>query len=422
MGLGLYLRANLPRKGWLERPSPADRILSEIASSGANFARASGDPIARWYWNSRSDSGLFLNFCPFDENVEFSLESDHVVCSAKTSGAGPGYHRYLVDFLDRLHEVVGLTWTEGEKGGDETEFFRQRDAGALEQAMCRQVRTLAKVLLDHAAQGNTGFRLNFPLDFAPKRDAFALSALGEWSQAWFEELADADDTRALQMASAFYPWWDSGLTAGNLRKLGMAACWMDVPWVSPANDRERVACEAALSCFERARQLDPGVDVPEWEIAELRRLLHPANEDMPPSENGIGFRRTAMNLPLTGRWTVELPGYFHSEYDPDSAAQVYFFGDRTFRASTWSFDAKSTPEEVLERVAPAKDARPLALRADHLIGHYTKSWNAEDEVFVLSADVAKVDGLCAATITYANEEEEAWALRAASSIFGPKPR
>jgi hypothetical protein len=418
MGLGLYLRADIPGKRWLKRAPSRDRIFAAIAETAARYADETGDPVARWYWSSQHGERLLLNLCPFEENVEFSIDSARVVCSAKTSGAGPGYHRFVVGLLDRLQEARGLAWEEDEDGGDETDYFRQRDVGALEAAMCQQTRALAKLVLEHAAEGSTGFRLNIPLDFAPLRDEFAVSPLGEWPRSWFEALASADDDQALALAAEFQPWWDGGLTADNLKKFGLACCWMDVPWVQAANEREAADCDLAILCFDRARELDPTIDLPEWEIAELRRVIERTGDDAAPAETGIGFRRTEMVLPLTGGWTVVLPGYFHSEYETDGDCQVYYFGDRVLRGSSFSFNS-IPPQKTLEKLSGGEPMRALTLSGDHLVGQYNAKWNAEEETFILSALVAKTDGVCIVTVSYLEEQDEAWALKAASTISCP---
>ncbi len=414
MGLGLELSAPLP--------GGADRLLADVEAASRGIAEELGDPVSRWQWSSVSEGRLYLSLCPFEENVEFWIGDGRLHVSARTSGAGPGYHQLVVGLLDRLRADPGLAWEEDDERVDETGYFAARDEAALRTAMARQVRSVARVLIDRFDDSATSIQLGFPVGGdAPQREAFAISPLGEWPRAWFEELATADLEEAEARAREFLPWWEAAPGADDLRKLGLAWCWTEVGWVAPADERETAACETALACFDRARALDPEVAVPEWEIAELRRLLR-GGEEAPPRESGIGFRRTEMLRPLTGGWTVRLPGYYHAQYEAEDSAQVYWFGGRSVRGASWSFDRRSSPTEVLDALSDTREAAELALPHEHLAARFSSEWDDDHEVHALSLYVARRDGLCLVTVTHADDEDADWALDVGRSVVAPSPR
>ena len=56
-------------------------------------------------WNtifSSDDEGFRLKLVPFEENVYGNWEDGQLRISARTNSAGPGYHAYLIDVMDKL--------------------------------------------------------------------------------------------------------------------------------------------------------------------------------------------------------------------------------------------------------------------------------------------------------------------------------
>jgi hypothetical protein len=417
MGLGLYLHGKFRHKPRVARTGNENTIFRRLAELGYRYAKSLGSPFPTVYRAMAEDDALFISFLPIEENVEFSISNGHLIVSAKTSSLGPGYHAALVGFLDSIEQELELKWIEGGDYLDETGYFGNRDIGQAQRAMADLLGAIADSLLKAGQDGCTGYRLSLPIECAPIHDAFAISLLGEWSKDWFFEAARAQGENLLARAREFFPWWDFPLSGDDYRKLGLAFCWVVVTWVCPSDASEAAINRAVLSFFDRAREYDASVGIPEMEERELERLIT-TRVDGSPSRNGIGFCRRDWQRPLTGGWTVRLPGYFHSDSEDNGETQVYHFGPRmvcssSFEQESW---ATTSSDDVLSDIAP--DALPLSLGHPHLRGGY-ESVKDEKRGNIFVAHIAKANSLCVLTIPLTSEVDLPWAIQVARSVFIP---
>jgi hypothetical protein len=420
MGLGLLLRAPLPRRGLERRSVSVADLWRQVREVALASVQRADSPLVDWYSSHADDRQLWLSFLPFEEDVELSLRDGFVEVSAKTSGAGPGYHEFLVELLDSLERDAGLAWSDdGEDGdyGDETGYRTERSAPALRAAMARQLSALASIVVDKVGAGAL---LNMSIGDTPAVTAFAASPLGEWSKEWFERAAGADGELLLQLAEEFLPWWETGLTARNLTKFGKALCWTAVRWVKPQTAAEEHAIKSALACFEHARRLG-AADLPELEIAELLRLLSDeASPDLAPGPVGMGFRRRSYNVLLPGGWSLKVPGYFHEDLEDDGTTQVYWFGERTLRASALRFGGSKPPGEIL---AMAMQGRGRALDGldDGLTGAVHTTRDEADACFLTHATIAGEQSLLSLSFAHQAEADREWAESVAGTARHRSP-
>jgi hypothetical protein len=391
--------------------------LRDVADAITAHVHDQPSPLKDWYTSSASDGVLYVTLLPCEESVEFRVANGRILCQAKTSTAGPGYHAYLVDVLDALRVGLGLDWRSGDDAQDETEYLSHRVYSRLQAAMADWLRQLGRHLCERA-DGASPLLLGMSIGFRPVTSAFAASQMGEWPREWFERVVAADEAELARLAERFFPWWERGLTPMTLRGLALARSWVDLRWVPPEDDDERRLCESILDCFTRARELDRDLELPGTEVQELAALLAPDATLRAPRPEGIGFMRRDMALPFPGGWSIDLPGHYRSELEDDGKTQVYWFGGRTVRGSSLSFAPKTprTPEQLLGPASPEKGELPLSLGCDGLAGKYTYSAAQDGEGFVLTAQVAKHDGLCIISIYLEDEADRAWAESAAASV------
>lgn len=418
MGLGLSVVADVPRRGLLRRAPTQALLFHDLAEAVEEFTRRQPSPLKDWHETSPADDVLYVNLLPCEENVEFRLADGRVACEAKTSTAGPGYHAYVVDVLDALRARLGLDWRSEADDEDETGYLGHRAFPRLQATMAGWLQGLGRHLCEHADGMNPPFLLGMSLDSRPVTEAFAASQMGEWRREWFERLATSDERELGRMAEQFFPWWERGVTAGTLRGLGLARSWVDLRWAVPDDDDERRLCESVLDCFTRARELDGSLELPEAEVRELAALLAPGATPRVPRREGVGFRRREMTVPIPGGWSIDLPGYFRAHPEDGGRIQVYGFSGRTVQGSSLSFRTKTPrgPEEVLGGMSPEEGELPLALSRPGLAGKYTCSAAEDGGGFVLTARVAKKDGLSLVTIQSDDGADRAWAEAAASTI------
>jgi hypothetical protein len=423
MGLGLSIE--VPAK------SLGKRNWSTLAEDIATFAKADpADALLQQLMDvSRTPEGaLEVLLHPAEEPLNFSLkENGALLCSAKTSTAGPGYHAYVVEWLEQLGRVCKLDWQWApEGGGDETGYCRHRDMERLQAEMTRQLLGIVKIVVDHKADYKNlmlGMPVGFPCVLG---NHCAISSMGFWDADWFDAFANGDEAQRLDLSRAFFPWWSEGRNAEFWERLGRVLLWVGVPWHVPESEAEILASKLPLECFERARKLSPGVRAPETELSELRCLLGDNAPQRPPHPEGIGFRRRMMLRPLVANWTIELPGYWYDEMQEDGKAQAYWFGDRTVRGSALSYNPKDdkprTAADTLSILGvPPADA--VHFKRGHIKGYASISRECDDgnDYFMLTGYAAAPDNICVVTICYDDPADKEWAFETWKTVNVPPP-
>ncbi len=402
------------------------RPWSEVAAEIEAFARGPGEPhLSRLVRVQASPGELLLQLHPAEEPVIFTPEGRDVLkVSAATSAAGPGYHVYLVEWLDRLAEHLGFTWqAEAPHGGDPTGYRTHRDLARLQRLHATRLAALARHLRDDVLpeqrQDPKGSALCVglpPLAAIPTGvPGKVASVTGLWDPAFVEALAKADADERLELAARFLPWWQPARDARFWEGVGRVLAVTEVGWHVPPDARERGLYQIVLDAFARARALDPGRALPEAELQELTGLLAPGAAVAPPRPEGLGFRRGPVRMPLPGGWQVHLPGYFYDGVDGKGEGMVFWFQDRTVRLVTVGFGGAGTRPRTAEELVTMVPMAPESVwhvGPGHLgraaVRHHAATRDRPAH-FRLEGRMAVEDNLCEVTVYFAQEADRPWA-------------
>ncbi len=422
MGLGLRCGTDLT-------PAVGPAVDDPLALFASALVRAAeGWGLGQFVATHRSGSMLEIELHPAAEPAEAQLlEGGTLVWSAKTSGAGPGYHDLVVSLLDRVGDELGLDWSwrdEASEFEDETCYAEHRDFDRLQQEMAAFFRARSERVVSLIRDERyANVLLDVPVGFgASAPEGEIITPLGRMPIDFFVAAARAgeDDHAA---AEQFFPWWDQGLDAQAWRNLGLVILWMEAPWRPPINEKERELTERALLAFDRARAADPSVSLPINEIEELRSLLEAAPDSwVTPGPGVLGYRRQDMRRPLTGGWSVEAPGYFLEDLQDEGVTALYWYGAREIWATTYSVrPAKPASLTDLED----KTGPDSAIIEHHgIVGVSNTSQRTGDngEVYYVTSCVLHADGSAATlTIVSGSEADLDWAARTFESVrFAPK--
>lgn len=337
MSVGLQLSAEIPRRGVTRRKMTPEALFGDIMLAIWEASKAVDPVLEGFLSEARSERTLDVQLVPGPEPVSFEVHESQVVVSANTTAAGgPGYHAHVVSMLDAVASGLGLQWnSDGEARLDETGYFEDRHFESIEREMLAWFRSVAKIVLDRESEGLVALRLCLPTDFQPVGDWFVATPMGPMTRTDLLQVRDGDEPAAVAVAARFFPWWDRGVTAHSLRGLALAQCWTKLRWVPPKNEDERRAAVGVLELFDRAQALDADISLPEAELGELRAILRDGAEWVTPRAEGIGYRRGWMRHDLTGRWSIEAPGYLTIEWD--DGTWVGTSETRTIYATTFSW-------------------------------------------------------------------------------------
>jgi hypothetical protein len=431
MGIGLYVEAKIPGRGFLGRKPGRDQLFLDLQQ--AIRERISDPLMAKFLRFGSHEHTLCVYLHPCAEPVEFIWKPDQTVTvSAKTSTVGPGFHAFLIELLEHVGKSLDLNWNWCRENADEAGFEQLKDFTALQKEMAKFWKSLAGVLLEHSAGGAENLMLNMPLGYAaPQLSTFAITPMGPLSRDTCRAMENgtADDLIALCRRHSI--WWDKDPNAEFWRNTGISLMWCDVPWHVPYAEDERSVCDLTLDCMHRASKLDRSVALPEAEIDELILLMSDSDDatPQPPREDGIGYRRQQMRHRLTGGWSLCFPGYYYHDTDDDGAQQIYWFDARTIRFTSFTISHESgNAPSTMNLLRPSdgddeSDTEIINLDKEHVQGRaeVRKSSENGEEFWMLQGKACCANNLAITTICYDDPADKNWAIETLQTIMHPAP-
>lgn len=145
MGYGIYLTGT-PLSGEQAGAGRDDRRL--VSALRDAIESEITDPLQRRLTTlDISDNRLQLELHPSAEPIEISVEDGAIEVSAKTSGAGPGYHAMLAELMKNvaLRAGIALPWDDLQVGwANDTGYHAHRDINLLREEAARLLRSISR--------------------------------------------------------------------------------------------------------------------------------------------------------------------------------------------------------------------------------------------------------------------------------------
>ncbi len=317
MGLGLTASSRLKRSLFGLGGYGGDKMLQNLANEALAYCTSQG--IEAVYQGHVDNKMWYLAFHPAEEPVRFHTDYGEVMVEARTSSAGPGYHAFVVGFLDHCQKALGLNWTID----DETGYADSRDFSSLRAAMTEQLRVTAELLHSPDLAGAENFALSLPMDFNLTGNYGVASPLGLWDRAFF----DNPD------AAAWYPWWDYGVTAEAVHRMALCQLWMNVPWHPARDDDEAKVLVRASRLAARAAEM--GYPLDQEDRADLATLMDGQELAEPGQAGRIGFWRRPRRWLVADGCSLVMPGYVYRTYRPERNSLTLVYGERATHLSTY---------------------------------------------------------------------------------------
>ena len=369
-----------------------------------------------------SDAYLAVGLHPAAEDVEFACEGDTVTVSAKTSTAGPGYHEFVCELLERVGDELGARWAPAvdDEAGDETGFFTSHDRGALEAEMLLWLRGLCGVIAEEAAGGLSDLSVGLPIDTQYESEGLIVTPMGPRDRAWLEATKE-DPRRGIDL----FPWWTHGFGAEHALGRALARMWTEARWRPPLDAAERGLFERIDADLRRAYALNPSLDLPWAEWAEITRWLERDDERaLEVLDRGrrlsprIGYRRRPVRAVLTGGWSIQIPGEMATEFDEEGTWSAFVPGRTIWMSSFHSGEPESptlSAEETLSQVPHEGEALVIPGLQDGY-AHRASKLTTEDGATQLMIELARPHRLAVLTIVLDDDADLDWAKGVAASV------
>lgn len=410
-----------------------------IAGRTSSDAAALLEPLEAWFRQTCVDTleyagrgqdenerpALYFRVHPCTEDVEISAAGpDRLVVSAKTSTAGPGYHRYLCRLLQRAGAENGVEWlpaNDVEETQDDTGYFHSGDAEAVDQAMLDWAGGLARQIIEISGEGHDGIAVSMPAGRRFEAEG-VITPLGPKPREWFEAVAENPEE-----ADALFPWWDDGFDARYYLGRALTRMWLELRWGPALDEEDRELLRHVAELLARAYQLDPGLAYPwrEWKeiLGYLGEKPRPEIEAAALSAEGplVGYRRSPLRVDLPGGWSIRIPGSLKESLEDDGRWSAWEPGRSVWFVS-FSFAAKDgrpapDPQSMLAEFNPEPGERiPEIPGGPPGVASFGETLEDGRPVWRLEGRVARPAQLGVVDVFVEDPSERAWAVDVWRSI------
>lgn len=405
MGLDLTFKGRLKRKIWGNKLSQErlERILQCLAEKFE-------------YGFARDDEDFLVEFCPTGV-LNMNLVEGKIKGHARTSVAGPGFHKAVVDFLDVMATRLELDLLVE----DDTSYWDHRDFDDLRA----QHHSWLKAVTEYVRSAEqTNYLISWPIgSWRPFSAKNVATPMGDLT---FEEL---DKLLGLydgieEFASEYFIWYNPDRDALFHRGAALYLMWNDFHWVETRMEDEVEMASRILYHLGQARKLDSHIALPlfAWKEVSVLSGLECLRIEGPDFKYPfpIGYRRRDVIISLPGEWQVKLPGSFRS--DEEDEGFVYWDVDRNFRLTAY----RGAGEEFVNSLA--RPDMPGEKSIDHeapglrfKAKYYLCGDNDEPEYWILRGQILGQDKMCIVTITWLDQKWTDWAIQTFKDVHCPKP-
>ena len=305
-----------------------EKLAGQIIASARNWAVSCGLEALYFAGEPRAN-GISLSIYPPAGGIDFEFAGGRVSFGVKTSIAGPGYHRALIDLCDRLELEVGLKW-RWDACGDQSGYASDRNRQVLQEKHALHVEALCKTVGKYKLSGQP-VTLHLPLELA--RGAFdgVATPTGPVPHFHFERALCAVEEMS-ECISYLMSWRDDSIGSRFWADTLRAILWTKVEWRAPRTPWELHVQRAAATCYERLNATQRLEFV--TTMAELRFLADSPVGTVRPAADGIGWKRRVRSFPVSGPWNINLPGYYVDETESDTTDCVWF-NDEQIKGSSF---------------------------------------------------------------------------------------
>ncbi len=424
MGLGVYFVGS-PQSKLFGRTHPR-----ELVHHAENWFRANcTETLLGIHEQDCGKDGTMLRvrLHPTAEDVEVVAKDNHVIVSAKTSTTGPGYHTYLCGLVRQFGDELKIAWEPpNEEGtGDETGYFYSGDRADLEGQMLEWLQAVVRVILERYEQDSSALAISMSMDYSFEHHGVVATPMGPRSIGWLKATSQ-DPNRGID----FFTWWPDGMGASYFLGLAVAQIWTDVRWRAPLCDKEMALMCCLKRTLAKAYDLDPLLDYPWREWAELldytddRSVLADVvrNKALPANERPlIGYRRDNVRVRLPGGWSVLVPGSLAETWEESGETWCAWDSSRTVRLSSLVLKEKGgrvvPAEELLASDEATEDS--IEHRGTRVIGRAEIGFVTEEDnsYWRLQGRVAAPGTVAICTVCFDGPADRDWAIATWKSIM-----
>lgn len=376
---------------------------------------------------------LYFEFCCYGKfELVFSRSLNQIICVCQTNLAGPGFHAYIVDFLEKFAQAYNLSFNID----DETNYFTHRNFEQLQEHFNGWLRGLINTSLTQLNSENySSLIICWNESFFPiNRAETVITPMGRFPIAKLSEYCQSQDS-IKEFAKEFFVWNELEKDARFYRNNALVILWAKCCFMpSSRSNFDAIINGKIISLLEKAAACDSSLPFPKREYSELCKL-HGVNEnpivDSTPDYSfveSIGYRKEQVRYYI-GNLIITISGNYLAERQKQGDHVWYdgrglVEGWHELRLS--AFKGKKTESKFFPPLFDGAVEKPIILNLQGLkckaayIGKAEKLFKNKPYYSVV-AQANSHKQICLLTLSFDKESEKDWAFAILKNITAIPP-
>ena len=254
-----------------------DRLFKAIVSS---LNEVSINPLVMMseYSIIENENTLIYSFHPTSDPMYFEYKDDTLFVTVSAGTFGAGYHKFVINVLDRIERRLDIKFEESEEYKDPSGYFTERDFKKLKKFFIDSLTDYSKMLLEHHEKGFGNFMIAMPYDYPIiEKEFFALSTLGYWGKTWFTDFVNAAEEDKEKFAEDFFIWNEEEMDAHFWFKSLISLIWLYFPFREIIDDKEKKLYKEIIYSFQEAYKKDKNLKYPYDILIKVAEYLDDSN-------------------------------------------------------------------------------------------------------------------------------------------------
>ncbi|MCL2624883.1 MAG: hypothetical protein FWD31_14570 [Planctomycetaceae bacterium] len=370
-----------------------------------------------------------FQFCTAGD-IYLHFKDGTITVECQTNVAGPGFHAYAVEFLEKFANQCQLDF----EIDDDAEYFDNRDFDLLKtDHFHKWLAKIISVVLEEIVKKDdaTDWKISWPVD-AYSPESISRTVITSMGRFHFDQLqkVGTSELPIEVFAKEFFIWNERDRDARFYRNEALTKLWTDCYFM--LSDRTQTDADIngqIIELLEKSAAYDPALPFPKREYLELCELhgVKGIPVDQLPAWtlfDKIGYRRETISHTV-GNLHIPLPGYFIDEMDEDGF--IFYDGVEnnwhTLRISAFNM-SDDVPKDMLD-FAPQLFSdvveTPIIVTKGNLRAKAAFKGRIEenDEAYYhVISQIFTGNQQTLITFSFQNESEKEWAYSVVQSMTG----
>ncbi len=353
--------------------------------------------------------------------IYLRYEGDQLIGDAQTNIAGPGFHKAIIDLLDKISSELNVDIDVE----DETTYANERNFKNLQNQYQQWLKSFITEFVNSYDLEIKYMYVSWPFkDWVPIKKEGLITQMGIYSKEFCEEILNKNKIE--EFSENYFPWFNNKKDALYYKGMALYLMWNEFCWVKPRTKEEMDTAEKILSYLAAARSMNKDIPLPIKEWSELANLVGKPNINVSPPElfipGNIGYRRNNIYVKIIDKWELIIPG--RMIFNVEEGEYIFWDEDKEIIISAYIIDEENPPFVLKEIAASSTMDSKIIEYVNDKNYHYKARYRfipdkkSPPGSWKLTGQVNSPDSIITIKISWVKDSDVDWALKIFDGIKG----